>query len=74
MNGLLKAIAPIFIPVVILAAGSALYAAASQSGAGSMMPGGMMERGYEMMDQITQMMDHCSAMMGSQERPNEQWR
>ena len=45
MNRLLKAIAAIFILVVILAAGSVLYAAASQSGSGSMMPGGMMQGG-----------------------------
>jgi hypothetical protein len=82
MSGIRKLAATIAVMVAILAAGSVLHAADSQNDPSSMMRGGMMDRGNGMMgmmgimEHMSRMMSHCSAMMGggSGHRPNEQWR
>ncbi|NJO24108.1 MAG: hypothetical protein HC868_15800 [Sphingomonadales bacterium] len=51
---------------------STLYAANAQDKRGPMMDDGSMMGGSK---RITQMMDHCSQMMGGgSTRPNEQWK
>jgi Spy/CpxP family protein refolding chaperone len=58
-----------------VAAAPALYADDSHGSHGSMMGRGMMRgHGTGMMNQMSRMMDHCSAMMQGNQRPNDQWR
>jgi hypothetical protein len=63
-----------------VAAAPALYAEDSHGSRGSMIGRGMMGgssmmsgHGMGMMN-MSRMMDHCSAMMQGNERPNDQWR